>query len=65
MKNNESIEVQSNFKRVRIEIDLINLPSDPCLRKKIFDYHPSDRDKVRIILILMNYLFFALVKIFN
>jgi hypothetical protein len=65
MKNNESIEVQSNFKRVRIEIDLINLSSDPCLRKKIFDYHPSDRDKVRIILILMNYLFFALVKIFN
>jgi hypothetical protein len=59
MKNNKSIDVQSNFKRVRIEVDLINLPSDPCLRKKIFDYYPSDRNKVRINLILMNYLFFA------
>ena len=33
-KNNDSIELQSNFKRPHIEIYLVNLLEDPCLRKK-------------------------------
>jgi hypothetical protein len=41
------IELQSNSKRARIEINLANLPTDHCLRKKIYDYHPSDRDNIR------------------
>jgi hypothetical protein len=47
MEINDSIELQSNSKRARIEVDLANLPIDPGLRKKIYDYHPSDRDKIR------------------
>jgi hypothetical protein len=47
MENNDSIELQSNSKRARIEVDLANLAADPCLRKKISDYHPNDRDKIR------------------
>jgi hypothetical protein len=47
MENNDSIELQLNSKQARIEIDLANLTVDPCLRKKISDYHPSDRDKIR------------------
>jgi hypothetical protein len=33
-KNNNSIEVESNFKRPCVEVDLANLPGDPSLRKK-------------------------------
>jgi hypothetical protein len=33
-KNNDSIELESNSKRPRVEVDLINLPGDPSLRKK-------------------------------
>jgi hypothetical protein len=47
MENNESIELQSNSKQARIEVDLANLPTDHCLRKKNFDYHSSDRDNIR------------------
>jgi hypothetical protein len=47
MENNDSIELQSNSKRARIEVDLANLSTNPGLRKKIYDYHPSDRDKIR------------------
>jgi hypothetical protein len=36
MENNDSIEVQSNSKRARIEVDLVDLPNDPCFRKKKF-----------------------------
>jgi aryl carrier-like protein len=32
--NNNFIELQSNFKGVRVEVDLVNLPTNPCLRKK-------------------------------
>jgi hypothetical protein len=46
-KNNDSIELESNSKRPRIEVDLTNLPGDPSLRKKMCDYHPSDRDQIR------------------
>jgi hypothetical protein len=45
--NNDSIELQSNSKRARVEVDLANLPQDPCLRKKVSDYHSSDRDQIR------------------
>jgi hypothetical protein len=44
--NNDSIELQSNFKRTRIDVDLSNLPLDSCLRKKIPDYHTNDRDQI-------------------
>jgi hypothetical protein len=47
MENNDLIELQSNSKRVHIEVDLVNLPIDHCLRKKIYDYHHSDRDKIQ------------------
>jgi len=47
MEINDSIELQSNSKRARFEVDLANLPTNPGLRKKISDYHPSDRDKIR------------------
>jgi hypothetical protein len=33
-KNNDSIELESNYKRLRVEVDLTNLPGDPSLRKK-------------------------------
>jgi hypothetical protein len=33
-KNNNSIKLQSNSKRPRVEVDLANLPRDHCLRKK-------------------------------
>jgi hypothetical protein len=33
-KNNDSIEVESNSKRPRVEVNLTNLPGDPSLRKK-------------------------------
>jgi hypothetical protein len=33
-KNNDSIELESNYKRPRVEVDLTNLPGDPSLRKK-------------------------------
>jgi hypothetical protein len=34
MEKNDSIDLQSNSKRPRIEVDLVNLPGDPCFRKK-------------------------------
>jgi hypothetical protein len=44
-KNNDSIELESNSKRSRFEVNLANLPEDPNLRKKKkCDYHPSDRN---------------------
>jgi hypothetical protein len=45
MEKNYLIELQSNSKQARIKVDLINLPTDLCLRKKIADYHSSDRKK--------------------
>jgi hypothetical protein len=47
MENNDSIELQSNSKRVRIEVDLANLSTDHFLRKKNYDYHLNDRDNIR------------------
>ena len=47
MEKNDSIDLQSNSKRARIEVDLANLPGDPCFRKKMCNYHPSDRDQIR------------------
>ena len=29
-KNNDSIKLQSNSKQPRVEVDLANLPGDPC-----------------------------------
>nr|KYP47883.1 Zinc finger MYM-type protein 1 [Cajanus cajan] len=34
-------------KKIFLECDLERLPDDPCLRPKISDYHPSDRDEVK------------------
>jgi hypothetical protein len=45
--NNDSIELQSNSKRACVKVDLANLPIDPCLRKKISDYHINDRDQIQ------------------
>jgi hypothetical protein len=40
--------VDNSFsKEDRVEINLVDLPSDPGLRPRITDYHPNDRDQVR------------------
>jgi len=60
--NSNSFELQSNSKRARIEIDLVNLPRDPCLRKKKimttirvieikFEEHMYKKDLVNLIMI--------------
>ena len=33
-KNNNSIDLQLNSKQLRVEVDLVNLPRDPCFNKK-------------------------------
>ena len=38
----------SNSKKSYLEINLDDLPSNPGLRRKILDYHPNDRDKIRM-----------------
>jgi hypothetical protein len=45
--NNDSVELKSNSKRACIKVDLAILTLDPCLRKKVYDYHSSDRDQIR------------------
>ncbi|KAJ0975429.1 hypothetical protein J5N97_017394 [Dioscorea zingiberensis] len=45
--NVNTSDAQPNAKKDRIELNIDDLPSDPGLRKKISDYHPNDRDKVR------------------
>ena len=37
----------SSSKQDRVEINLVDLPSDPGLLPRITDYHPNDRDQVR------------------
>jgi hypothetical protein len=32
--NNDSIELQSNYKRASVKVDLAGLPLNPCLIKK-------------------------------
>ncbi|KAK9278524.1 hypothetical protein L1049_028092 [Liquidambar formosana] len=49
----ENIQVPSDdirhcTKQSRIEINVEDLPFDPGLRKKISDYHPNDRDEIRL-----------------
>ncbi|XP_020674075.2 zinc finger MYM-type protein 1-like [Dendrobium catenatum] len=40
-------ETNTQFKQCRVEINFADIPADPGLRKKIFDYHPNERDCVR------------------
>jgi hypothetical protein len=44
---NDYIELQSNSKRARIDVNSVNLPVVPCLRKKAYDYHHNDTDQIR------------------
>ena len=37
----------SSSKRVRVNFNLENLPSDPGLREKISFYHPNNHDEIR------------------
>ena len=37
----------SSSKRIRVDFNLENLPSDPRLRQKISSYHPNNHDKIR------------------
>ncbi|XP_050280862.1 uncharacterized protein LOC126721833 [Quercus robur] len=37
----------SSSKRIRVDFDLENLPSDPGLRQKISSYHPNNHDEIR------------------
>ena len=34
----------SSSKRIRVDFNLENLPSDPRLREKISSYHPNNHD---------------------
>ena len=45
-KNNDFIQLESNCKWPHVEVDLANLPENPSLRKKMCDYHPSDKDQI-------------------
>ena len=37
----------SSSKRIRVDFNLENLPSDLGLRQKISSYHPNNHDKIR------------------
>ena len=37
----------SSSKRVRVDFNFENLPSNPGLREKISSYHPNNHDKIR------------------
>ena len=39
--------VDNSSKQDRVEINLVDLPSDSGLRLRITNYHPNDRDQVR------------------
>jgi hypothetical protein len=43
----ESIQLGPPLKKRWLELDLGKLPSDPGLRPRLLDYHPSDREKIR------------------
>jgi hypothetical protein len=36
-----------NSKQACVELDLMNLPLDPYLRRKIYDYHHNDRGQIQ------------------
>ena len=38
----------SSSKRIRVDFNLENLPTDPGLREKISSYHPNNYDEIRI-----------------
>ena len=49
-RTQDSSSVQDSFsssKRILIDFNLENLPSDPGLREKISSYHPNNHDKIR------------------
>ena len=37
----------SSSKRIRVDFNLENLPSDPEPREKISSYHPNNYDEIR------------------
>ena len=37
----------SSSKRIHVDFNLENLPSDPGLREKISSYHPNNHDEIR------------------
>ena len=37
----------SSSKRIHVDFNFENLPSDPGLREKISSYHPSNHDEIR------------------
>ena len=37
----------SSFKRIRVDFNIENLPSDPGLREKISSYHSNNHDEIR------------------
>ena len=47
-KDSSSLQDSSSFsKRIRVDFNLENLPSNPELRKKISSYHPNNHDEIR------------------
>ena len=40
-------DLSSSSKRIRVDFNLENLPSDPRLQQKISFYHPNNHDEIR------------------
>ena len=40
-------DLSSSSKRICVDFNLENLPSDPKLREKISSYHPNNHDEIR------------------
>ena len=40
-------DLSSSSKRIHVDFNLENLPSNPRLREKISSYHPNNHDQIR------------------
>ncbi|KAK1591673.1 hypothetical protein Q3G72_011480 [Acer saccharum] len=47
LKRSSTLEMGSSSKKHCVEINLTDLPADPGLRTRIWDYHPNVREQVR------------------
>ena len=47
LKRPSTLEMGSSSKKHCVEINLADLPADPGLRTRIWDYHPNVREQVR------------------
>ena len=52
-KNNDSIDLQSNSKQPRVEVDLANLLGDPCFRERERERKKKKKKKLVIIILVI------------